>query len=97
MINYREIPFNEEDLKELNQLQINFAFQPIFDAANMELAAYEALMRPLGKSPLELIEKFHSKGIKVVAEGIEKIEELNFFRNNTSVDWLQGYYLGMPE
>lgn len=47
MINYREIPFNEEDLKELNQLQINFAFQPIFDAANMELAAYEALMRPL--------------------------------------------------
>ena len=58
---------------------------------------YEALMRPLGKSPLELIEKFHSKGIKVVAEGIEKIEELNFFRNNTSVYWLQGYYLGMPE
>lgn len=46
---------------------------------------------------IELIEKFHSKGIKVVAEGIEKIEELNFFRNNTSVDLLQGYYLGMPE
>lgn len=45
----------------------------------------------------ELIGKFHIKGIKVVAEGIEKIEELNFFRNNTSVDWLHGYYLGMPE
>lgn len=45
-------------MKELEQLQINFAFQPIFDATNMELDTYEVLMRPLGKSPLELIDEY---------------------------------------
>lgn len=235
MINFRELPFHADDLEELVQLKIDFVFQPIFDAKNLELSAYEALMRPCDKSPLELIdeyrkkqklhvieiatcfgaameyrkrgytqdmcinsfpsevlnegqsklyyecfpemvgkiivemveyteldkckwgdkkmdieghgmrlslddystgyndmsaveyfnpqyvkldrslvagvhedkerqnriiqliEDFHAKGIRIVAEGIETIEELNFFRHKTNVDLLQGYYLGMPK
>ena len=54
MINFNELPFHKDDLEELLQLEIDFVFQPIFDTENLELAAYEALMRPKGKSPLEL-------------------------------------------
>ena len=46
---------------------------------------------------LTLVKKFHDMGIKIVAEGIETIGELDFLRNHTDVDFLQGYYLGMPE
>lgn len=235
MIHYEQMPFNSKDLEELKCLDVNFVFQPIFHAKNMEIVAYEALMRPLGKTPLELIEEyrnmnklhvielattfgaameckkrgcttdicinsfpsealteeqhkiyyacfpdmigrviveiveytdlnrnrwarkkddiqkhhmrisiddysignndmsaveyyrpqyvkldrllvsdihkdkerqekinelirtFHGTGIQIVAEGIETVDEFNFFRNNTDVDLLQGYYLGMPE
>ena len=235
MIDFREVPFRADDLEELEKLKVNFVFQPIFCAKSLELVAYEALMRPNGKSPLELIddyqkqdklhiievatcfgstieykkrgythdicinsfpcealdegemdlyfdcfpemegriiveiveytelnkhrwgikkdeikghdmrlslddystgnndmsavdyfnphyvkldrslvsrvhedcikqskilelvEKFHKKGIKIVAEGVETKEEQDYIRNNTDVDYLQGYYLAMPK
>lgn len=58
MIDFRELQFDQEDLEELMQLEINFVFQPIFDAKNLEISAYEALMRPKGKAPLDLIEEY---------------------------------------
>lgn len=61
VIDFRELPFHEDDLEELLQLEIDFVFQPIFDAQNLEIAAYEALMRPKGKSPLALIEEYQQK------------------------------------
>lgn len=61
MINFRELPFQEDDLAELEQLNIDFVFQPIFDTKNLELTAYEALMRPQGMSPLDLIDQYQKK------------------------------------
>lgn len=61
MINFRDLPFHADDLEELLQLKIDFVFQPIFDAKNLELSAYEALMRPYGMSPLELIDKYRKE------------------------------------
>jgi len=43
-----------------------------------------------------LIEEFHSRGVQVVAEGIETKEELDYLRTHTKADYFQGYYLGMP-
>ncbi len=45
---------------------------------------------------IELVNSFHDRGIRVLAEGIECREELDFILT-TNVDYLQGYYLGMPE
>ena len=61
MVDFRELPFEQDDLEELMQLEIDFVFQPIFDAENMEISAYEALMRPKGKPPLALIEEYEQK------------------------------------
>ena len=61
MIDFRELKFQQDDLEELIQLEIDFVFQPIFDAKNLEISAYEALMRPKGKSPLALIEEYQQK------------------------------------
>ena len=43
----------------------------------------------------DLVQLFHSKGIKVVAEGIEEKEEFEFLRD-LGVDLYQGYYLARP-
>ncbi len=43
----------------------------------------------------ELVNLFHSKGIMVVAEGIEEKEEFDYLVN-LGVDLYQGYYLGRP-
>ena len=58
MIDFKEIPFHLDDLNELNKLNINFAFQPIYDTKNLEVMAVEALMRPAGKTPLQLIDEY---------------------------------------
>lgn len=61
MIDFRELQFQQDDLEELVQLEIDFVFQPIFDAKNLEISAYEALMRPKGKTPLALIDEYQQK------------------------------------
>ena len=42
-----------------------------------------------------LVDHFHSKGIKVVAEGIEEKEEFEYLKG-LGVDLYQGYYLARP-
>lgn len=58
MIDFSKYPLNAEDTKELSTLKIDMAFQPIFAAKNLDIFAYEALMRPEGKTPLELIDEY---------------------------------------
>lgn len=67
-IDFREIPFHKDDLDELLQLKIDFAFQPIFKAVDLKLSGYEALMRPMGATPLELIAEYEKKGKLFVIE-----------------------------
>lgn len=43
----------------------------------------------------DFIRRFHSAGMKVLAEGVETEEEFRCLANS-DVDYLQGYYLGMP-
>lgn len=61
MIDFREIPLTEEMHRLLDDVQVDYVFQPIFEAKNMTITAYEALMRPQGMSPLELIEKYKAQ------------------------------------
>ena len=44
----------------------------------------------------KLVEEFHSRGIRVVGEGIETKEEFEFLKG-IDVDYYQGYLLAMPE
>lgn len=43
-----------------------------------------------------LIHEFHEKNIKALGEGVETKEECEWLINN-GIDYLQGYYLAMPE
>ena len=61
MIDFSVLPFKEDDLEELKELDIDFVFQPIFDTKNLEITAVEALMRPKGMTPLELIDEYQKK------------------------------------
>ena len=61
MIDFSELPFQTDDLEELKELDINFVFQPIFDTKNLEIIAVEALMRPNGMTPIELIDVYQKK------------------------------------
>lgn len=68
VIDFREIPFSAEDLRELEFLRLDFVFQPILYAESLKVVAYEALMRPQGMSPLELIEEYQKKDKLYVIE-----------------------------
>ncbi len=63
-----EIPDVNVDLNNLK-----FAFQPIFDIKSGDVYGYEALMRPEGCTPMELIESYEKAGL------LSKIEEATFY------------------
>lgn len=52
MVLYSELPLNDKMAEKLGELQIGFAFQPIIEKKSMEIVGHEALMRPLGCSPI---------------------------------------------
>ncbi len=58
MIDYDHLPLDKEILRALGELHINYVFQPIFEADGETIYAHEALMRPDGKSVMELIEEY---------------------------------------
>ena len=62
MIDFREMQLSDEIHSRLDNLEIGFAFQPIFRLNDMYLVGYEALMRPKDKTPLELIDEYSKKG-----------------------------------
>ena len=61
MVNYSEISLEAPIKEELEKLDIDFVFQPIYDSKTMKIHAYEALMRPKGRGPLDLIEEYQEK------------------------------------
>lgn len=61
MIFYDDLPLDKEILAALSELKISYAFQPIFYPDGKTIYAREALMRPEGKSVMELIEEYEKK------------------------------------
>lgn len=59
--------------EKIGGLKLDFAFQPIFKKKTMEPVGYEALMRPLGCTPLQLIGEYRMKG------GLHTLELATFF------------------
>ncbi|MCR4591234.1 MAG: EAL domain-containing protein [Lachnospiraceae bacterium] len=62
MIYYDHLPLNEDILKALGELSINYVFQPIFLSDGKTVYAWEALMRPTEMTVTELIEEYTKKG-----------------------------------
>lgn len=68
MIDFSVYPLNAEDSAELSKLDIDMVFQPIFNAEDLAVFAYEALMRPKGKTPLALIDEYKKQNKLSVIE-----------------------------
>ncbi len=62
MVKYTDLPLNDALTEKLGELKIDFVFQSIFEKKSMEIVGHEALMRPLGSTPLQLIEEHRMKG-----------------------------------
>lgn len=61
MIYYDHLPLDEDILKALGELSINYVFQPIFHPDGKTVYAWEALMRPTGMTVTELIGDYTKK------------------------------------
>lgn len=58
MIYYENLPLSKDILDALSELQIDYVFQPIFEADGKTIYAREALMRPHGKNVMDLIQEY---------------------------------------
>ena len=58
MIYFEDMPLDEDILKALGELSINYVFQSIFYPDGKTIFAREALMRPLNMTVTELIDKY---------------------------------------
>ena len=86
MILYDHLPLDEEILKALRELSINYVFQPIFQADGKTIYAWEALMRPTDTTVTELIDEYEKNG------KLHVLEVATFFGA------MQAYFLrGYPE
>lgn len=61
MVDYSIFPLDDDIKSKLAQLEISYAFQPIFYSDGKEIYAHEALMRPKNISVTDLIEEFRQK------------------------------------
>lgn len=73
MIEFNELRLGDSLQELLREIKIDFAFQPILRAETLEVAGYEALMRPVGMSPLELIGAYRKK------DNLHALELATFF------------------
>lgn len=62
MIDFSKVDLDESTKIELAKLNLNYVFQPIFKSDGREIYAYEALMRPVEKTVVELIEEYTKLG-----------------------------------
>lgn len=58
MIYFNDLTLNKEIIKALDELTINYVFQPIFRMDGKTIYAREALMRPTNMTVTELIEQY---------------------------------------
>ena len=61
MILFDHLPLDKEILEALEELSIDYVFQPIFEPDGKTIYAWKALMRPTGKTVTELIEEYMKK------------------------------------
>ncbi|MBO4780931.1 MAG: EAL domain-containing protein, partial [Lachnospiraceae bacterium] len=61
MIYFDHLPLDQEILKALGELSINYVFQPIFYSDKKTVFAYEALMRPTEMTVTELIDIYQKE------------------------------------
>ena len=73
MINFDHLPLHTDILKALNELSINYVFQPIFHADGKTVFAWEALMRPKEMTVTDLIADYAKK------EKLHILEVATFF------------------
>lgn len=62
MVDFHNTKLDEKLQTELNNLHIDYAFQPIFLKDGKSVYAYEALMRPKDTDITKLIEQYESQG-----------------------------------
>ena len=73
MISFSDLPLNDELTEKLGNLNIDFAFQPVFRNSTLEKVGHEALMRPFSSSPLQIIKEYSMRG------GLHTLELATFF------------------
>lgn len=73
MISYDQLPLDKDILTALQELQIEYVFQPIFYPDGKTIFAREALMRPKNMNVIELISKYEK------ADKLHVIEVATFF------------------
>lgn len=73
MISFEGLPLSFETMSLLSKFEVDFVFQPIFEAKTGDVVAYEALMRPKGQTPLEMIAEMTAKG------RLHEMEILSFY------------------
>ena len=61
MISFDHLPLHTDILKALNELSINYVFQPIFLPDGKTVYAWEALMRPTDMTVTDLIAEYAKK------------------------------------
>ena len=61
MINFDHLPLDQDILKALRELSINYVFQPIFLSDGKTVYAWEALMRPTDMTVTDLIADYAKK------------------------------------
>ena len=81
MVYYDHLPLDKEILKALGELSIDYVFQPIFLPDGKTVYAYEALMRPQGKTVMELIDEY------------AKVDKLHVLEVATFFGAMQAYFL----
>lgn len=84
MIFFEDLPLDKNILKALSELKIDYVFQPIFKSDGKTVYAREALMRPVGKTVIELIEEYNQ---------LDKLHvlEVATFWGATQAYFLRGY------
>ena len=85
MIYYDHLPLDKDILEALGNLRVNYVFQPIFEADGETVFAYEALMRPEGKTVMELIDEYTD------LDKLHILEVASFFGAMQEY-FLRGYY-----
>ena len=61
MIYFDHLPLDKEILEALEELSIDYVFQPIFEPDGKTIYAWEALMRPTGTTITDLIKEYMDK------------------------------------
>lgn len=84
MLFFEDLPLEKSILKALAELKIDYVFQPIFEADGKTVYAREALMRPVGKTVIELIEEYTQK------DDLHVLEVATFW-GATQAYFLRGY------